>query len=323
LECECEHGSGTSNRFAEKRWRQIDLKISFGSWAFSFGPWAGDPVPFEAAVRRLAEAGYDGIDICGFPPHVTLEKYATKQSRAELVRFLADQPLGISGYSGDFCTASPAAAGNESRYLDLLKRHVEMCADIGSPSLRVDTVAAPGSIPDDEYEKAFHRIAGLWADGAEFAAAAHVKLVWEFEPGFAFNKPSEIVRMHQEVRHPGFSILFDTSHAYMCGVVGARQHEKKDVLAGGVEEFLDKLQGRIGGIHLTDSDGSLHHDETSTHQPFGKGLIDFERLAPKLLRVPNIEWWTVDLSFVSGSWDLVDSSRQFLAGLLARHGLKR
>jgi sugar phosphate isomerase/epimerase len=295
------------------------LKISFGSWAFSFGPWAADPVPFEVAVRMLADAGYDGVDISGFPPHVTLERYATKQSRTAVARLLADHGLGISGYAADFCSACPSATGNELRYLELLKRNLELCVDIGSPSLRVDTVAAPGSIPDDEYEDAFHRVAGLWGEAAAFAAAANVKLVWEFEPGFAFNKPGEVIRMHQEVRHPNFSILFDTTHAYMCAVVGARQHDKKDVLAGGIEEFLDKLQGRIGAIHLNDSDGTLHHDETSTHRPIGEGLIDFERLAPKLLRIPNIEWWTVDLSFLAGSWALAESSRRFLAGLLSRH----
>src|ERR1700744_430400 len=109
------------------------MKISLGSWAFSFGPWASRPVPFETVVKRLAEAGYDGADICGFPPHVTLESYPTKTSRAELVRFLCDHNLGVSGYSSDISTVSPTAAGNETRYLDLLKRNIEMCADIGSP----------------------------------------------------------------------------------------------------------------------------------------------------------------------------------------------
>ncbi len=293
------------------------MKISLGSWAFSFGPWAADPAPFDAIVRHLASAGYDGIDICGFPPHITLEKYETPQARRDLVRLLSDNGLGVSGYAGDLYI-SPAAAGNEERYLDLLKRNVEMCADIGSPALRVDTVAAPGSIEDKEYEAAFHRIALLWSQGASLAEQAGVKLVWEFEPGFAFNKPGEIVRMHQEVRHPNFSLLFDTSHAYMCCVVGARQGENKEVLAGGLEEFLDKLQGRIGAIHLIDSDGTLMNDETSTHSPFGAGLIDFERLAPQLLSVPGIEWWTVDMSFQADSWDLVAESREFVAGLLNR-----
>jgi sugar phosphate isomerase/epimerase len=291
-----------------------------GSWAFSFGPWAADPVPFETTARHLAEAGYDGIDICGFPPHVTLEKYATAESRASLVRFLEDLGLGISGYAGDFYTSSPVAAANETAYLDLLKRNVEFCAAIGSPSLRVDTVAAPGSVSDEEYEEVFHRIARLWGEGAAFGAEAGVRLVWEFEPGFAFNKPSEIVRMHQEVRHSNFGLVFDTAHAYMCCVAGARQQGKPEVLAGGIEEFLDQLHGRIGAIHLIDSDGSLYCDETSTHRPFGEGAIDFGRLAPKLLSVPNIEWWTVDMCFWPGSWDLTAGSREFVSGLLRGAG---
>ena len=185
--------------------------------------------------------------------------------------------------------------------------------------MRVDTVAAPGSIPDAEYEQAFHRVAGLWGECAETARRSGVRLVWEFEPGFAFNKPGEVVRMHQEVRHPNFFLLFDTAHAYMCAVAGARQHAPKDILIGGVEEFLDKLQGRIGAVHIIDSDGTLYHEETSTHRPFGQGRIDFEKLAPKLLAIPNVDWWTVDLSFWTGAWELIGPSREFVAGLLARH----
>jgi sugar phosphate isomerase/epimerase len=292
------------------------MKISLGSWAFSFGPYAAAPIPFADVVDRLAKAGYEGVDICGFPPHVSLDRYPTRQSRAELVRFIEDRGVRVSGYSADFSDINPVIPDNETAYLDLLKRCVQMCADLGSPSMRLDTVAAPGSIPDDEYERSFHRVAKLWAEGAEIAQHAGVRLVWEFEPGFAFNKPGEVIRMHQEVRHQNFSLVFDTSHAYMCGVAGARQHGKRDVVQGGVAGLLDKLQGRIGAIHVIDSDGTLSYDETSTHRPFGEGIIDFKRLAPRLLAVPNIEWWTVDLSFWPGAWELVESSRDFVARLL-------
>ena len=50
------------------------MKVSLGSWAFSFGPFADNPIPFEKTVKRLSEAGYDGIEICGFPPHITLDQ---------------------------------------------------------------------------------------------------------------------------------------------------------------------------------------------------------------------------------------------------------
>jgi sugar phosphate isomerase/epimerase len=268
-------------------------------------------------VKRLSEAGYDGIEICGFPPHITLEEYPNKESRQRLVRFLEDNRLGVSGYAADFTGVNPVVAGNKQKYLDLFRRNVEMCMDIGSPNIRVDSIAAPGSIEETGYRAAFDRLADVWRDAAGIAQQGHVRMVWEFEPGFAFNKPSEIAGLHEAVGHPNFFVLFDTSHAHMCAVVGARQHGAKEVLPGGVSEFLDKLRGRIGAIHLIDSDGTLHGDETSTHRPFGEGFVDFQVLAPKLLDVPKIEWWCIDMCFWAGSWELVEPSLRFVRSLLA------
>ncbi|MEO8128763.1 MAG: sugar phosphate isomerase/epimerase family protein [Bryobacteraceae bacterium] len=290
-----------------------------GSWAFSFGPYSDHPIPFEKTVARLSDAGYDGIEICGFPPHITLDHYPNADSRAELVEFLNAHKLGVSGYAADLSSVNPITAGHKRSYLELFERCVEMCVDIGSPAIRVDSVAAPGSIPDNEYKPAFERLASVWRDAAAIAEKYGTRLVWEFEPGFAFNKPSEVLSMHERVNHPNFSVMFDTSHAYMCGVVGARQHCPKEILAGGVHEFLQLLKGRIGAIHLIDSDGTLHADETSTHRPFGEGLVDFKGLTPHLLAVPNIEWWCVDLCFWPGSWSLVEPSLQFVSGLLKRN----
>ena len=73
------------------------LKISFGSWALVLGPYAGHPVALEDVIRRVSEAGYDGIELCGFPPHATTQVYANTESRQELARMLSDHGLGISG----------------------------------------------------------------------------------------------------------------------------------------------------------------------------------------------------------------------------------
>jgi sugar phosphate isomerase/epimerase len=292
------------------------MKISLGSWAFSFGPFAENPIPFEKTAKRLSEAGYDGIEICGFPPHVTLADYPTPESRRGLVKFLQDQRMGVSGYAADFTSVNPTAEGNAQRYLDLFRRNVEMCVDIGSPSIRVDTIAAPGSIRNRDYQAAFDRVADLWRNCAGIAGQAGIRMVWEFEPGFVFNKPSEVLSMHQQIGHPNFRILFDTSHAYMCSVVGARQHGARETLPGGVADFLKRLEGRIGAIHLIDSDGTLHAEETSTHRPFGEGLIKFRALAPALLAIPAIDWWCIDMCFWAGSWELVEPSRTFVLDLL-------
>lgn len=299
------------------------MKISLGSWAFTFGPFAADPIPFDRTVERLSEAGYDGIEICGFPPHITLDEYPTPESRREVVRFLEDHNLGVSGYSADFTTVNPVIAENRAPYLDLFRRHVEMCADLGSPSLRVDSGAAPGSIRNRDYAEAMNHLASVWREGAEIAAQAHVRVVWEFEPGFVFNKPSEVVAMHEKVAHPNFKILFDTSHAYMSAVAGGRQHGAPETLTGGVPQLLHMLHGRIGAVHIIDSDGRLYHDETSNHVPFGRGLIDFPAIASQLAAEPGAGWWCVDMCFCAESWNLVEPSLAFVRDLLGRTAAAR
>lgn len=295
-----------------------NMKLAFGSWAFTFGPYANRPVPFDQTARRVAEAGYDGIEICGFPPHVTAEAYPTKESRRELVSCLSDLNLGVSGYVADFSAVNPVVVSHTGKYLDVFRKNVELCVDLGSPSIRVDTVAAPGSISESEYKSAFGRLAETWWWAADFARNAGVRTVWEFEPGFVFNKPSEILAMHDAVAHPNFKITFDTAHAYMCSVVGARQHAPRETLAGGVLEFAKKLGNRIDHIHMVDSDGTLYGDETSTHRPLGQGLINFRALTPALLALPLVEWWCIDLSFCPEAWDMVKDSLEYVQHLLGK-----
>ncbi len=293
------------------------MRVSFGSWAFSFGPYSAQPVPLEAVAARLSQCGYDGIEICGFPPHVTLDRYPNQAGRLGLLRILEDLNLGVSAYVPDFTLANPTAAGNRQKYLDLFDRNLEISVDLGAPCVRVDTVAAPGSILESESGETAARLADLWREAASRAAKAGVRVVWEFEPGFVFNKPSEIVELHARVSHPNFHILFDTCHAFLCGVVGARQQGERETLLGGVDEFLHLLSGRIGHIHVADTDGTLYGEETTRHCPCGRGLVDFTILAPKLRALPGIEWWCVDLSFWPGNWDLLQPSLEYVRGLLA------
>lgn len=295
------------------------MKVSMGAWAFTFGPAAANPKSLEEVARKLAAAGYDGIELCGYPPHFSLDRISSPEFHASLRSLFDSLGLGISGYSADFTSVNPTNPNNRLRYLDLFKRQVEFCAAVGCPSVRVDTGSAPGVIPDADYHTTFYRLADLWRECADIARAAQVRMVWEFEPGFVYNKPSEVFELHERVGHPSFQILFDTAHAYMCSVVGARQHGKRETLEGGVAEFLEMLDGAIGAIHVIDCDGTLVGDETSMHSPFGSGHIPFDFLAPKLLAVPHVEWWCVDPCYCAKAWNLVEPSLAFIRDLIARH----
>ena len=103
---------------------------------------------------------------------------------------------------------------------------------------------------------------------------------------------------HMVRDHANFKLLFDTSHAYMGAVVGARQTGECERLPGGAAEYGRRLGAMVGHLHLIDSNGKLHNNETSTHEAFGEGQIDFGEvltaMKPVISRLP---WWCVDFCF--------------------------
>jgi sugar phosphate isomerase/epimerase len=272
-------------------------KISLGSWAFSFGPFESNPWSFEAVSRYASRAAYDGIEINGFRPHPHPDDYDSDAKCQELQQFLNDLDLGISAYAPDFTQVPPAEVSKET-YLAELSKMLRFCNRMNIQLLRVDSVSPPVEHSPEEYDKRFSRLVENWQAAAEECRKAGITLVWEFEPGFWLNKPSEVKNLVDSVGHENFKLLYDTSHAYMGAVVGARQTGERETLAGGVSEYATFLKDHIGHFHLIDSDGSLHDDETSTHSPFGEGHIDFKEvisiMAPTL---EKLDWWCVDFCF--------------------------
>lgn len=272
-------------------------KISLGSWAFSFGPFSKDPWSFLKVLQFISKAGFDGVEINGFRPHPHPDDYATPAKCNDLLKEIAGYGLGISGYAPSFAGVPPAEVDPEA-YLNVFRKNLVFCTNCGISILRVDTVSPPVSLSADEYEKRFTRLSKTWHAAAEEAGRAGVKVVWEFEPGFWLNKPSEVLRVISEVNHENFKLLFDTSHAYMSSVIGARQTGSPELLNGGVAAYARLLGAMVGHLHLIDSDGTLHNHETSTHTAFGQGYIDFIEVLKALMPViKDLPWWCVDFCF--------------------------
>ena len=149
--------------------------------------------------------------------------------------------------------------------------------------LRVDTVLAPGTFSGENYGAAFKQLVQTWRIAAEHCAKAGTMLVWEFEPGFWLNRPSEVERVLNEVAHPGFGVLFDSSHAFTGGVMGARQGVAPELM-GSVVSYAEKLLPFIWHLHLADADGTLHDEDTSTHVPLGDGQVRLPRRSSRCWR---------------------------------------
>jgi len=298
-------------------------KLSIGSWAYAFGPYEDNPIPFDKVVQRLGELNFDGVEIGGFRPHIHPDDYPNKSDREKVKNLIAENGLGVSGLAADFW-GDPGPGTDEAQendaYVNLFKKNLQLCVDLGSPAIRVDTNAAPDGIEGVDRKTAWNRIVSIWKRCAQIAEDEGVKLVWEFEPGFMFNKPSEVVQMVEDVGHANFKVMFDTSHAYTCAVMAARQPEPKEILEGGVVEFARMLKGKIGHLHLINSDGTLHDGETSIHYPFDgpDGKINFDEAIPAIVEDAgyNGEWWTIDLCFWPEAWEVTENAKKFLAKYL-------
>jgi sugar phosphate isomerase/epimerase len=265
--------------------------------------------------------GFDGIEMGAFAPHLSLEDAKDRKKRLAVKKLLDDHGLGVSALAGEFGSVPPPLA-NPADYIDVLLEHLDICHDLGTNKLRTDTIVPPTEIPGGmDYETCFWRVAQVWRRAAEVAANEDVMFVWEFEPGFLYNKPSEIVRMVHAVDHPNFKVLFDSCHAHMCAVVGARQMGEKETLPGGVVQFAHMLTSKIGHVHFIDSDETLHDGFTSTHAPFGKGVLDFPAIIKALAEAGYTdEWWPMDLCFWPQAVEATGPAKRFMDDLVGKYG---
>jgi sugar phosphate isomerase/epimerase len=298
-------------------------KISIGSWAYVFNQV--EEISFHSILHRLHDLGLDGVELGAFGKHPTPESHDTKAKRQALKKEVADHGLAFSGLGADLWSQKLLSVEDSGPYVAAFAKNLFFADDLGIDLIRVDSVEPPTVLEKIDPKVAFDRAVRVWDLCAKLAANRGVRVCWEFEPGFAFNKPSEIVAMVDAVRgrgNPNFGALFDTCHAHMCAAVGANQVGPKETLPGGALELLEKLKGKITHVHLIDSDNTLNEHNTSTHAPFGKGVLNFDELLPALNKagVPG-DWWCIDLCFWPDAWSVTADSVKYLDAMRQKYAM--
>ena len=306
-------------------------RISIGTWAYLFNQ--DTPTnDFHVILHKLQDLGYDGVELGSFGPHPTPATHPTKASRAKLKKEIKDHGLALSGIAIDlWAFKTPGVSILDEIPAAYTTAFLGWCAfasDLDAKTIRVDTVLAPNYFETEEGKKigmnaGMDRFVNVWDKCSKIAADFGLNVCWEFEPGFVFNKPSEIVQIVDAVKakgNPNFGVLYDTCHAHMVAGIGANQQGEKETLPGGAIELLEKLNGKITHVHVIDSDGSLNEHNTSTHNPFGTGSLNFDKLFPAIQAagVPS-DWWCVDLCFWPNAWDVTAQSKKYLDGMRAKY----
>lgn len=315
----------------------MSKRTSIGSWAFTIGPYASNPIDFDTVCDKLKELGFDGVELGAFPPHPNPGNPAgsnenwpgampEKSQREELKARMAERGLGFSGIAANLWGEKLINTDDQSKYIEEFRKNSEFARDLGIQTIRVDTVQPPTILREVDYQTAFDRVVRTWKVCCDIARDNGQWVVWEFEPGFAFNKPSDIVRIHDAVNKENFGILYDTCHGQMVGVIGARQEGDKEVFPSQVD-LIRKLEGRILHLHLIDSDNTCHkdasgQDETSAHPPFGLGVLNFDEIMPELVKAARLphDWWTLDLCFWPDAWAATAACKTKLDELILKYG---
>jgi sugar phosphate isomerase/epimerase len=315
----------------------MSKRSSIGSWAYTIGPYASNPLDFDTVCDKLKALGFDGVELGAFPPHPNPGNpngpndawpgaMPEKSQRQELRAKLAERGLALSGIAANLWGEKLINTDDQSKYIDEFRKNSEFCRDVGIRGIRVDCVQPPTIHREIEYKVAMDRVVRTWKTCCDIAVSNGQYVTWEVEPGFAFNKASDAVRIHDAVDKPNFGIQYDTCHGQTVGVIGARQEGTKEIFPSQVE-YIRKLAGRINHIHLIDSDNTCHkdangNDETSTHIPFGDGMLDFDAILPELVKAARLphDWWTIDLCFWPDAWPATTKCKKALDELIQKYG---
>ena len=299
------------------------MKTSIGTWAYTIGPYADKPVEFDTVCKKLAALGYDALELGSFPPHPNPDDLPTKESRLVVKKMISDHGLQISGIAANLWGEKLINTDDPSKYIAEFKKNCEFSADLGIKTIRVDTVQPPTIFAEVDYATAQKRVVDTWNECCDIAAEFGLNVTWEAEPGFAFNKPSEIMEILDANQKPNFGFLYDTCHAQIMSVMGTRQNGEKETFACQTE-FLKMVGPRINHVHLIDSDNKCHQengvDETSSHPPFGLGVLEFDKIVPAILEYyPADAWWTNDLCFWDNAWEATETCIDFMKTLNVKY----
>ena len=312
-------------------------RISIGSWAFTIGPYAKNPIDFDTVCDRLKELGFDGVELGAFPPHPNPGNPSGpndswpgampgKAEREELRAKMSQKGLGFSGIAANLWGEKLINTDDQSKYVEEFRKNSEFAKDLGIQGIRVDCVQPPTIHREVDYKTALDRVVRTWKTCSDIAADNGQYVTWEFEPGFAFNKPSDIVRIHDAVSKKNFGLQYDTCHGQMVGVNACRQEGNPETFPNQIE-FIRFLSGRINHIPLIDSDNSCHkdeagNDETSAHPPFGLGILNFDEIVPELMKAARLphDWWTIDLCFWPDAWAATKQCKEAVDKLNVKYG---
>lgn len=234
----------------------------------------------DDACSRVAEAGFDGIELSLHPAH--LDPFASRsrdlvQLRQTTEDLGLDMPSLAAG-ADDLLSSrkfepslvSPSADGRRQR-IDLLRRAIVLAEELDIPNLNFATgILRPDVSRYTAYDWLREGIDVL----LDFSET--VTLTMEPEPGFFFQRNSEVAGFVSAVNHSRFRLAQDLGHTRVVD-----------------DDYLESVRQHLGitpVIQVEDIKGRIHN-----HEIPGDGDIDWQGFSAVLAGEGWQGWLSVEL----------------------------
>ncbi|RDZ40137.1 sugar phosphate isomerase/epimerase [Haloferax sp. Atlit-19N] len=237
--------------------------------AFSTNAYTRFDLP--EAIRRIADHGYDGVELLADVPHAFLADF-DETDRERVLTALDETGLSVSNINanttcGYYDDAPPSAffdptlisADEEDRRwrIEYTKAAIDFAALVDAPAACVASGSSlPGTPPSEAYEYLLESLDELTA----YAEDVGVDLGIEFEPELLVECTEEVLTLIDDVGSDALGVNFDVGHSAVYGENPA--------------ESIRQCAGHITGIHLEDIEGGRRGKHY--HLIPGEGDIDFE-----------------------------------------------
>lgn len=256
------------------------MKLAFSSNAYM-------KFSIEEAIRRIAEAGYAGIEILADVPHAWPAGLLPERKQA-IRDCLKRHGLAVSNVNGFMMNAvadprqpywHPSWIEPDPNYRAIRREHTRralaLAAEIGARNVQTEPGGplAPGQSWDDAADVFYEELMPC----VEVAEQLQVGLLIEPEPGLMIERFEQYLRFVERVKSPWVGLNFDIGHAFCVN---------EDP-----QDWVARMAPHTRHYHFEDIAANRIHQ----HLVPGHGAIDFETTLSAIARTGYDGWITVEL----------------------------
>ncbi|HVA47263.1 MAG TPA: sugar phosphate isomerase/epimerase family protein [Pirellulales bacterium] len=256
------------------------MKLAFSSNAYMH-------FSVEEAIRRVAEIGYQGIEILADVPHAWPVNLLPERKQS-LRDALARHGLSVSNVNGFMMNAvndprqpywHPSWIEPDPHYRAIRREHTRralaLAKEIGAQNIQTE----PGGPlqPGQDWESAANTFYEELMPCVEVAERLEVGLLIEPEPGLMIERFEQFFKFVERIDSPWVGLNFDIGHAYCVGE--DPQH------------WVARMAPYTRHYHFEDIAATRVHQ----HLVPGRGAIDFDATLKAIAATNYQGWITVEL----------------------------